>query len=64
MSEVITDYFVAMEKHGRPVGPFEKGRTLAYNATATAKPGPRVDLRQQELPLEDRPVPPDYWWRL
>jgi len=58
VSEIVTDYFVALEKYGRAIGPFEKGRTCVYNATATAKRGPRVE---QPSP-DDLLVPPERWW--
>jgi hypothetical protein len=59
VSEIVTDYFVALKKYGRAIGPFEKGRTCVYNnATATAKRGPRVE---QPSP-DDLLVPPERWW--
>ena len=58
VGEIVTDYFVALEKYGRAIGPFEKGRTRVYNATATAKRSPRVE---QPSP-HDLLVPPERWW--
>jgi len=59
MGEIIDDYFVALERFGRPIGPFEKGRdrNCVYRATATAKRGPKVG-NQEDDPL----VPPERWW--
>ena len=59
MGEKVTDYFAALEKYGRPRGPFEVGREYPYDARSTAKPGPRVDPRHREPQTEE---PHDRWW--
>ena len=48
MGEILTDYYAALEKYGRPKGPFEAGREYPYDATSTAKSRPRVDPRHRE----------------
>ena len=57
MGEKVTDYFAALDKHGRPKGPFEPGREYPYDARSMAKPGPRVDPRHRDVQ-----EPPDCWW--
>ena len=59
MGEILTDYIAALEKYGRPRGPFEVGREYLYDARSTAKPGPRVERRHREPDPED---PSDRWW--
>jgi hypothetical protein len=58
MGEILTDYIAALEKYGRPRGPFEVGREYPYDARSTAKPGPRVDPRHRDV----QEPPPDCWW--
>jgi hypothetical protein len=48
MGEILTDYYAALEKYGRPRGPFEAGRQYPYDATSMAKSRPRVDPRHRE----------------
>jgi hypothetical protein len=59
MGEIVTDYFEAVQRFGRPTGPFERDRQCIYNAGATVKPGPRVDQRHQESPSPPMVRP---WW--
>ena len=60
MGKILTDYHEALEKYGRPRGPFEVGREYPYDATSTAKSGPRVDLRHRDHPAAEEQ--PDRWW--
>ena len=55
--KVLRNYQLALAEFGRPVGPFEVGREHIYNAVASAKRGPSVEQRHQELPAAPvRPV--------
>ena len=72
MGEIISDYELALERYGRPRGPFEKDRDResVYRATATAKCGPKVDhhdvlpekVDHYDLPSDGPLVPPERWW--
>jgi hypothetical protein len=57
--KVLKNFNLAFEQFGRPKGPFEVGREHIYNATATAKRGPKVDGRHREPPAA--PIRP-LWW--
>jgi hypothetical protein len=59
MGEILTDYYAALEKYGRPKGPFEAGREYPYDATSTAKSRPRVDPRHREPDVQPEEQP---WW--
>jgi hypothetical protein len=37
MGEIVTNCIAALEKYGRPRGPFEVGRQYPYDATSMAK---------------------------
>ena len=61
MGEILTDDIAALEKYGRPRGPFEVGREHPYDARMTAKPGPRIEPRHRE-PNAQTEEPRDRWW--
>src|SRR5262249_12549482 len=50
MGEIVSNFFEALEKFGRPRGPFEKDRQCIYNATVTARPAPKDDRRPAKPP--------------
>jgi hypothetical protein len=62
MGKILTNYHEALEKYGRPRGPFEVGREYPYDGRMTTKPGPQVDPRHRESSAHPTEEPHDRWW--